>query len=153
MESFDVGSHVMVELENDRRLWGYLISVGDDGMIFKVTHREMEVLRKVSDASSLSIAAELTSMPLVKLRLIAAFQGQWRLLGLSRARLVEAVQVEMEKRMVEDRDDGMQLRELSVPVLTFVAYGVLRTMEASEDRMVEAELGDLDSELAGLTDD
>lgn len=142
MESFDIGNHVVVELEDDRKIAGYIVGVSDDGsgLILKATHKETAMIRSINPDVSADIERQLMEKSMWSLRLTGVLNRVPLLSLLERVTLVSAVQVAIERRLIEEREDGVQLRELSVPVLTFINTGFVRLMEDTDDKIMDSEV-------------
>lgn len=154
MENFELGHHVMVELLEVgmpcRKIAGYLMSVEDDGLILKVTHKESGMTRMLSDASRISIEKDLAEMPIARLRLAALLRGRVGVAFGSRAVLETVLFGDIEEDILVAKDDGIRMREMSEPVLTFVSYGIVGMMEATDDKLLNAELTNFESGLDGM---
>lgn len=142
MESFDIGNHVVVELEDDRKIAGYIVGVNDDGsgLILKATHKETAMLRSINPDVSADIERQLMEKSMWSLRLTGVLHRVPLLALLDRVTLVSAVQRAIEAHLIEEREDGVQLRELSVPVLTYINTGFVRLMEDTDDKLTESEV-------------
>lgn len=156
MEAFELGTHVLIELDDSRRLAGYLMQVNDEGFIVKVTHKDMPTAHMVSELLSASIRDDLDKVPLVLLAKTLWDAGAYASIG-KRARMVEAVAVMEEERLVEKNREAKptMFHELSVPVMTFVAGGAVYMMEDSDDVLEDMEfdrkVGQFNSEVeAGI---
>lgn len=141
MESFDIGNHVVVELEDDRKIAGFIVGVSEDGnLLLKATHKEMAMLRYINPDVSADMTRQLMEKPMWELR-VAAVLNRVALRNLTdRTVLVPALQKVYEARLIAEREDGVQLRELSVPVLTFINSDFIRLMEDTDDKLTESDV-------------
>lgn len=153
MENFELGHHVMVELLEvglpSRKIAGYLMSVEDDGLILKVTHKESTMTRMLSDVSRVAIEKDLAEMPIGRLRLAALLRGRFGVAVGSRAVLETVLFGDIEEDILIAKDDGVRMREMAEPVLTFLSYGIVGLMEATDDKVLNAELTNFESGLDG----
>lgn len=149
MENFELGNHVVIELVDERKLAGYLVSVEDDGLILKVTHKDMEMIRTLSYVTKAAIESELARWPGIRLRLSAVLHGKPGAALFGRGALESIMYAEIEQDILASKDDGMQLREMHEPVLTFMSYGMIALMEATDDKLLDAEITKFDSALDG----
>lgn len=140
METFDVGNHVVIELDDERKLAGYIVGLTEDGLLLKATHKECAMVRTVSPVVSADIRRQLNEKPMRTLVVAMVLNGRIGSIGLGRDRMVEIMAGVIEADLIARKDDGVQLRELANPVLTFVNFGFVKLMEDTEDRMVETEI-------------
>jgi hypothetical protein len=158
MESFDIGNHVVIELDDDRKLAGYIVGVSDDGsgIILKATHKEMAMIRYINPLVSKDIRRQLMAKPMRTLRLAAVLNGKPLAALGGREELVSLIQGVYEARVIAEKDDGVRLRELSTPVLTFVNTDFIKLMEDTDDKLTESEVSTFnqtfESELKDLLD-
>lgn len=158
MESFDIGNHVVIELDDDRKIAGYIVGVTDDGsgIMLKATHKEMAMIRYMNPLVSEDIHRQLMAKPMRTLRLAAVLNGKPLAVLQGRAELVALIQGLYEARIIAAKDDGVKLRELAVPVLTFVNTGFVKLMEDTDDKLTESEVSSFnqtfESELKDLLD-
>lgn len=158
MEAFDIGSHVVIEFEDDRKLAGYILARSDDGagLFLNATHKESEVRLYVNPAASADIRRQLMEKPMRRLRLSAVLNGAPLAALMARDELVDVLQGIYEGRLLEGRDDSPQFRELATPVRMYVNFGYIRYMEDTDDKIMESEVNLFDqtfeSELKTLLD-
>lgn len=166
MDSFEFGHHIVAEVADEngavRKIGGYLMDTTGEGIILKVTHKECALTRVVSEETRANFLGQLESRSMGRLRLGALYYGRPGWLRLPREALIGALLTAVEKEFLESRDDGIKLREMTEPVLTFVNFGILRTMESTEDKIYDADVSLFDQTLdktleqildAGLTED
>lgn len=148
---FVPGTHVLVEMVNERRLAGNVIGwTPDGGMYLSATHRESRMIRTVSDEFREEIRGTLDGMSTGKLRKVAVRSGMFWLVVLNRKRLTDALVKQVEREVLEDAEDGVRLRELSVPVKMFVDGGSISTIESTEDALVESGVSMLEAALGNI---
>lgn len=142
MDAFDVGSHVVIEFEDDRKLAGYILARSDDGagLFLNATHKEAEVVYSVSPAASEDIRNALRSQKIARLRLSAVLCGVPLAALLKRDELVDVLVAVQEEKLLEGRDPSPQFRELSSPIRMYVNLGYIRTMEDTDDKILESEV-------------
>ena len=148
MEAFPVGSHVVIELADERKIAGYLVGGSlEDGVLLKVTHKDSEMVRSVSAGMVAEIAGQLAGKKNLWLRTGMALRGHVRGIVAPRASMIAQLQWDIERDLLEQSDDGMQFRELSAQVMTFVNPGAIMLMEATADKLAEAEISMFDQTL------
>lgn len=148
MEAFPVGSHVVIELMDERKIAGYLVSGSiEEGVLMKVTHKDSELIRNVSEGTKADIAEQLAGKSVWWLRGGMVMRGHFRGAIAERDIMEMVLQEEIEGDLLEQSDDGMQFRELSSPVLTYVNPGVIMLMEATADKLKEADISVFDQTL------
>lgn len=148
MEAFPVGSHVVIELMDERKIAGYLVGgSADEGVLLRVTHKDSEMIRNVSAGMVAEIAGQLEGKKNLWLRTGMALRGHVRGIVAPRAAMIAQLQWDIERDLLEQADDGLQFRELSSPVTTFVSPGVIMLMEATADKLQEAEISVFDQTL------
>ena len=49
METFAVGSHVVIELMDERKIAGYIQGYTEDGLVLSATHKDAVLVRRVSE--------------------------------------------------------------------------------------------------------
>jgi len=145
---FAVGTHVLIELVSDRKIAGTLVggSLEAGGWLVAVTHKESEVVRSVPASMDESIREDLGRVPLWRLRASCVLTGNLGAAFATRA-IMETV---MHERVVEDilaaADDGVQMRSLASPVMTFVSSMAVETMESTVDRAIEYDVSRFDQD-------
>lgn len=153
MENFEIGGHVMVELLEvglpTRKIAGYLMSVEDDGLILKVTHKEAALSRMLAESSRVAIEEDLAGASGIRLRLAAVLRGRFAAAIGNRAVLESVLFGDIEDEILTAKDDGVRMREMSEPVLTFLSYGIVGLMEATDDRVTDATITNFESGLDG----
>jgi hypothetical protein len=148
MEAFPVGSHVMIELADERKIAGYLAGGSiEEGVILRVTHKDSELVRRVSDVMKTAIAADLAGRGVWWLRREMIARGHFRGVLAGRSEMEAQLAWDVERDLLEDAEDGMQFRELSSPVTTYVHPGAIMLMEATADKVQEAEISLFDQTL------
>lgn len=166
MDSFEFGHHIVAEVADEdgvvRKIGGYLMDTTGEGIILKVTHKECSITRVISEETRANFLGQLESRGMGRLRMAALYYGRPGWLRLPREALIGALLTAVEKEFLESRDDGVKLREMTEPVLTFVNFGILRMMESTEDKIVDADASLFDQTLddtlkkildVGLTED
>lgn len=152
MDSFENGSHVVLELDDDSRCAGFLINPVEQGFILRITHKDRPALYTVSPERGAAIRAELRKVPLVLLG--AALVAQGVLTGLGRREtMVEALAKLQEAEVLEEHyeKNPTVFHELSVPVLTFINGGAVKTIELSDDVTEDLTVMDFKQEMdAGI---
>lgn len=152
METFDIGSHVVIELEDNRKLAGYIVGVSEDGLTLKATHRESVMQRFVGDATKADIKRQLLEKPVWRLRLEMVRCGEILSATKSREAMMGMLQAGAERYLIASHEDGMQFRELAEPVLTFVNSGYIKIMEDTDDKINESEISVFEQTLDGTLD-
>lgn len=156
METFDVGNHVVIELDDERKIAGYIVGLTEDGLLLKATHKECAMVRTLAPAVSADILRQLNEKPVRTLVVAMVLNGKIGSIGLGRDRMVEILAGIIERDLIARKDDGVQLRELANPVLTFVNFGFVKIMEDTEDRVLESEISvfkqTMDADITRLMD-
>lgn len=148
MEAFPVGSHVVIELADERKIAGYLVGGSlEEGVLLRVTHKDSEMIRNISERMVADIAAQLAGKNDWWLRTGMALRGHFRGVVAPRASMISQLQFDIEADLLEQSDDGVQFRELSSPVMTYVNPGAIMLMEATADKLKEAEISMFDQTL------
>jgi AcrR family transcriptional regulator len=148
MEVFPVGSHVVIELMDERKIAGYLVSGSmEDGLVLRVTHKDSALVRRVSETMSADIAGQLRRKNGLWLRANMALRGHFRGVIAGRDAMIAQLQDDIEADILEGAEDGVQFRELSAPVTTFVSAGAIMLMEDTDDKIQEAEVSMFDQTL------
>lgn len=153
MNSFEMGHHVMAEVAdaegNLRKVGGYLMDTPSEGIVLKVTHKECAVTRVVSEGTRADFRRQLQEKSMRKLRVASVLCGHPRWLLFGREQLVDAMLLEVEQEFLASKDDGVQLREMTEPILTFISHNVLSSIELTEDKIHDAEMSLFDQTLDG----
>lgn len=147
METFTVGNHVVIELMDERKIAGYIQGYTEDGLVLNVTHKDAVLVRRVSEAMKADIGRQLQSKNAVWLKGAMLLRGHFGGLLASRADMIYTLQADIEADILSQSEDGMQFRELSAPVLTFVSGGAIMLMEDTNDKMQEVEVSIFDQTL------
>jgi hypothetical protein len=147
METFTVGSHVVIELMDDRKIAGYIQGYTEDGLVLSATHKDAVLVRRVSEAMKADIAGQLAGKKMVWLKGAMLLRGHFGGLLASRAHMIDTLQADIEADILDQSEDGMQFRELSAPVLTFISGGAIMLMEDTNDKMQEVEVSIFDQTL------
>ena len=146
MEAFEAGEHVIVEMDDETMVAGYLTDYLDDGWVLKVTHKEFRVVYEVSPEMKADIRAQLSEKSNMHLRLACLLSRDWNGLVGKKADVIEFLAGLFEEKMLGKYGEKMTLKELKSPVKTFVSHGVIRTMESTVDRNITEELNGFDVE-------
>lgn len=155
MEAFDIGSHVLIELDDTRRVAGYIVSVAEDGFVLKVTHKDMPAVHMVSERLSAKIRDDLDAVAWPFLVASLLSRREYASVG-KKARMVEALAEREESDLIAKNNEVKPLtfHELAVPVLTYINGGAILMMESSDDVMEDMEVTKftetIDSELEDL---
>lgn len=148
MEAFPVGSHVVIELMDERKIAGYLVGGSvDEGVLLRATHKDSVMIRKVSEGMVAEIGRQLEGKHGLWLRTSMAVRGHIRGVVAPRASIIAQLQWDIENDLLEQSDDGLQFRELSAPVTTFINPGAIMLMEATADKLLESEISVFDQTL------
>lgn len=147
METFAVGSHVVIELMDDRKIAGYIQGYTEDGMVLSATHKDAVLVRRVSEDMKADIARQLAGKNVAWLKGAMLLRGHFGGLLASRADMIETLAADIEADLLDQSEDGMQFRELSSPVLTFISGGAIMLMEDTNDKMQEVEVSIFDQTL------
>lgn len=162
MEAFEIGTHVLIELEDTtgvgvgRKIAGFLHGANEEGLFIKATHKDVPALYMVSDelredtrkklkeATWLGLKLEL----LERRELPALLKGRaWVEEYLTALHLQELIEAKLEEK-------PFMFKELNVPVLTYVGAHRIALMEASDDVTddydVTVSAAGLDAELPDL---
>jgi hypothetical protein len=144
MEAFKAGEHVIVEMDDESMVAGYLDDYLDDGWVLRVTHKEMRVVHAISPELAADIRKQLEAKTGIHLRIAAVLSGDVSGVLGKRAEVVEYLAGKFEEKMLAKYSETMQLRELKAPVTTFLSHHVIRTMESTKDRNITEELNGFD---------
>lgn len=148
MEAFPLGSHVVIELADDRKIAGYLAGGSvDEGVLLRATHKDAVLVRHVAASMKADIARQLSEKSIWWLRGGMALRGHLRGVLAGRAEMEAQIQDDIEEDLLRQADDGMQFRELSSPVTTYIHPGAILLMERSDDKLTEAEVSLFDQTL------
>lgn len=139
---FSVGTHVVIELMDERKIAGYLVggSLEEGGLYVKATHKDSEVVRSLSDAAADGIREQLEENETWRLRLACVLSGNWRFAVSGRELMLDVLFDEVVDDLLAGAEDGIQFRELKSPVMTFVSSGAVMTIEDTADRVIESEV-------------
>lgn len=147
--AFQLGSHVVIETEGPegtRKYCGYLLGGNEEEFYLKVTHKDMEIIREIGDSTRSVIKENLAGRTTLSLKREAA--RRWGIVdGLlaTRADLLYDLQKLRESELLEDADDGVRLREMSMPIMTMLSRQYIKSMESTDDKafgMEVAEFGE-----------
>jgi hypothetical protein len=144
MEAFQAGEHVILELEGDRMVAGFLVDYLDDGWVLSVTHKEVQVVHAVSPEVKADIRDQLNQKSIWHLRAVAIASGSLMGLVAKKYDVVEYLAGQFEDKLLEKYTDTMQLRELKAPVKTMFSHGIIATMQSTADRNLQEELSSFD---------
>lgn len=144
MEAFKVGEHVIVDLDDETQVAGFLDDYLDDGWVLRVTHKEYTVVHAVSPELKADIRSQLNAKSAAHLRLAAILNGSMLGVVAKKYDVVEYLAEKFEDKLIEKYVNTRELRELKSPVKTFVSHGVIRTMESTLDRNMTEELNGFD---------
>lgn len=148
MEAFPIGSHVVIELADERKIAGYLAGGSvDEGVLLQATHKDAELVRHVSTGMKAAIASQLSEKSVWWLRAGMLTRGHFRGVVAGRDQMEAQLQWDIEEDILKQADDGVQFRELSSPVTTYIHPGAIFLMERSEDKNTEAEISLFDQTL------
>lgn len=148
MEAFPIGSHVVIELADDRKIAGYLAGGSvDEGVLLRATHKDAVLVRHVAASMKADIARQLSEKSVWWLRAGMAMRGHFRGVVAGRDHMEAQLQDDIEEDLLRQADDGLQFRELSAPVTTYIHPGAIFLMERSDDKMTEAEVSLFDQTL------
>lgn len=144
MEAFKPGEHVIVELDDESTVAGYLDDYLDDGWVLNVTHKEYTIIHAVSPELAASIRAQLSEKSALHLRVAAVLSGSVLGVIAKRYDVIEYLAGKFEEKLVETYEDTKQLRELKSPVKTMISHGIIRTMQSTNDRNISEQLNGFD---------
>jgi hypothetical protein len=148
MEAFPIGSHVVIELADERKIAGYLAGGSvEEGVLLQATHKDAELVRHVSAGLKASIADQLAAKNVWWLRAGMLTRGHFRGVVAGREQMEAQLQWDIEEDILKQADDGIQFRALSSPVTTYIHPGAILLMERSEDKNTEAEISLFDQTL------
>ncbi len=148
MEAFPVGSHVVIELADERKLAGYLVDgTVQEGLLLSVTHKDTERIFKISDGLAADIAGSLKGKRTVWLRGGMLARGHLRGVFAEREEMEAQLQFDAEADILDRQEEGYDFKEMATPVLTYVHPGVIMLMEKSTDVLREAEASNFDATL------
>lgn len=147
MEStgFVEGQHVVVEMD-ETTVAGHLIGMNEDGWLIKVTHKMKEVPKSLPDGAAEEVASILDELKNWELRLFL-FKNRvagWRTLG--REDMLATAGRMVKQDLLADMPVVHTLKEVLSPITTFISSGIIRTMEVTDDRNMDALLHNLDFE-------
>ena len=145
---FSVGTHIMIELMDERKIAGYLIggSLEEGGLFLSATHKESEMTYGVSDEASDDIVRQLREHKGWKLRVAGVLSGHPLAALGSRDELIGVLHDDVVAKLVENADDGLRMRELANPVVTFVNAGAVLMIENTLDRAIESDVRKFDQD-------
>lgn len=146
MESaFETGQHVVVELD-ESTIAGTLVGTTDDGWVIKVTHKLKKVPKSLPDEAVAKLSEYMGKSSTLGLRFMMWKNGVhgWR--TMDREEMLEIGGLLVQQDILADMEEVHTLSPLMSPVTTFVNGGIVRTMEITDDRNVDALLTNLDFE-------
>ena len=148
MEAFPVGSHVVIELADERKIAGYLMDGSvQEGLLLNVTHKDTERIFRVSDELAVDIAGRLGGKKTVLLRGRMLLRGHMRGLFAERDEMEAQLQHDEEADILDRQADGFDFKEMATPVTTYVHPGAILLMEKSTDVLREADASAFDAGL------
>ena len=141
MEAFPVGSHVVIELADERKIAGFIVG-GDvrEGVVLNATHRDVERIFVVGPMTSASIAQQLKTKNQLWLRTSMLARGHFAGVLAGRDEIERQLQFDAEQDILSQQEEGFDFKELASPIITYINPGAINTMERSEDIMKEREL-------------
>jgi hypothetical protein len=146
MESaFETGQHVVVELD-ESTIAGVLVGSTEDGWVIKVTHKLKKVPKTLPKDAVEKVTEYLGKSSNVGLRFMMwknKVHG-WR--TMEREEMLEIAGFLVEQDILAEMEEVHTLTPLLSPVTTFVNGGIVRTMEITDDRNMDALLSNLDFE-------
>lgn len=162
MEAFDIGAHVTIELDEGlpdaRRIAGYIHGVTEEGLILKVTHKDIPFVAKVADGVRDATRDYYSDASSVSLKLELLRRGEFAAALSSKAVMVELLTdmtIDSAVEVAEARQ-AFTLYEYTMPVLTYVGLHKIGLMEATTDVADEVDVvksvGGLDAEIPKLLD-
>jgi hypothetical protein len=143
--AFETGQHVVVELD-ESTIAGTLVGGTEDGWVIKVTHKLKKVPKSLSADAVVKLEELLGETSTLGLRFMMwknKVHG-WR--TMDRAEMIEIGGFLATQDILAEMEDVHTLSPLLSPVTTFVNGGIVRTMEITDDRNVDALLSNLDFE-------
>ncbi|QFG12753.1 hypothetical protein PBI_MIMI_277 [Arthrobacter phage Mimi] len=142
---FTTGQHVVAELD-DTTIAGHLLGKTDDGWVLKVTHKTKVIPAALPDGAEEEIAGILEENATWRLRMFMLQNRVAGALRMSREEMVSAGVTLIRGDLLKDVADTHILKEMLSPVTTFVSNDIVRTMEVTDDRNMDALLSNLDFE-------
>lgn len=141
MEAFPYGSHVVIELGDERKIAGFVVGGNvNEGVVLNATHKDVERVFKIGPVTSASIAEQLKSKKTLWLRTSMLARGHFAGALAERADMEAQLQFDNEQDILEQQEDGFDFKELAAPVVTYVHPGAIMLMERSADILKGAEL-------------
>lgn len=148
MEAFPVGSHVVIELADERKIAGHIVDGNvQEGVLLSVTHKDTERIFKIGDTLAVSIADRIRGKKTVALRGAMLVRGHLRGVLAEREEMEAQLQFDEEADILDRQEDGYDFKEMATPVLTFVNPGAITLMEKSTDVLREMEAATFDAGL------
>lgn len=164
MEAFEVGSHVLIELEDTtgrghgRKVAGFIHGVTEDGLVLKVTNRDIPAMYSVSDEQREATRKKIDEGNLVGLKLELLRRGEYPALLKGRKALVDYLTDLACEELIEEAYEKKPFTfyEYKIPVLTYIGAHGIALMEASEDVADDLDVtlssAGLDAEIPELLD-
>lgn len=141
MEAFPYGSHVVIELGDERKIAGFIVA-GDvnEGVVLSATHKDIERVFQIGPVTAASIVDGLKAKSALGLRARMLMRGHFAGVLAERIDMEAQLQFDAEMDILERQEQGYDFKELTTPVLTYVHPGAITLMERSADILREAEL-------------
>lgn len=134
MALFELGAHVIVQLNDTRSIAGYLLENEDRGVTLAVTSKDIAGDPMITEEAALSIRATMAKLPWYKLRVFSLFSDKPRYVLAPKGVLLEYLSSEYEKDMLEDAPE-FQFVQHVVPVTTYIAAEAITLMERTSDHI------------------
>lgn len=148
MEAFPVGSHVVIELADERKIAGHIVDGNvQEGVLLSVTHKDTERIFKIGDSLAHAIADRIKTRKTIALRGAMLVRGHLRGVMSVRDEMEAQLQFDEEADILDRQEDGYDFKEMATPVLTFVNPGAIMLMEKSTDVLREADASNFDATL------
>lgn len=147
MEAFEIGKHVIIELADERKIAGYLTGVTEDSVYLKATHKDAELDWQISDETVEHLTAYYHSRSTVWLTAQLVLEKQFNALISSRNAKIAVLLDCALGQLREQLDDGMQMRELAIPVSMYIARNAIATATDTDELMQENEVSIFDQTL------
>lgn len=134
---FAPGTHTMVVMDTGRKMAGYVMGWTEDGLYLSVTHKESAMVRTLAPEFYEEALKVMESHHAVVLRAEAVRMFGLKVLFKKLDNLKLMILEKLERDLLAEMDDGVKMRELAVPVKTWINSSGIAEVSSTEDTVVE----------------
>lgn len=141
MEAFPYGSHVVIELGDERKIAGFIVGGNvNEGVVLNATHKDVERVFVIGPVTANSIAEQLKAKSSLWLRTSMLARGHFAGVLAGREDVEAQLQFDAEMDILDRQEPGFDFKELAAPIVTYVHPGAITLMERSADILKGSEL-------------